>query len=188
MFYLSWPGPKLIMQPIAVSDKVLTQSQRFHFNTVSKIMSFLRVWSPSSGKFSGSHPVRSPRWPLARALLHHGSRRAAALHVQSTHSYGSRSCSSGWEPVVGPAQGSRQAYYVYCPARCIQVSPLRQEKQVNLVQHTDCGLPHSGNISSMILEGNETSGILYGGRKRCTASVRKTQISRYLRSNTASSD
>lgn len=146
-------------------------------NTAFKVTSFSRVWSPSSGRFSGSRPGRSPRWQLVLALLRHGSKPAAALHARSTHSYGSRSCSSVWEPVVGCLQGSRQRYFVYFPARCKQVSPLTQEEQVTLIQYTDCGLCCYGNTST-IVQGNDATGALCGLGQGCTAEKQEINIFR----------
>lgn len=84
------------------------------YNAVSAVSqticftSFSEAWSPSSGRFWGSRPGRSPRWRLAPCLLRRGNTPAAARRVRSTRSCDNRSCSSGSGPVVDPGLGTRR--------------------------------------------------------------------------------
>lgn len=55
-----------------------------------------------------SHQERSPLWQRVLFLLHRDNKTGAAQHVRSKRSYGSHSCSNGWEQVGVPAQGTRK--------------------------------------------------------------------------------
>lgn len=63
------------------------------------VMSFLEALSPSLDRPSGFHRGRSPLQQQAPCPLRRDNTAEAALHVQSTRSYGSHSCSSVWEQV-----------------------------------------------------------------------------------------